>query len=145
MSLNTTGIRTDAGCWSAPNVTLDTSNPTSFSISASLADGCSSSVTFNSSSAEQQYGTAPTDPVSCGLPAGTGEEFAPVMFWFFHTNAAGTPQAKSVICRPTLDLFNIWADVNLNNQSLIDVVITNNYTKPNNITGAPLNGKVYNA
>ena len=145
MSLNTTGIRTDAGCWSAPNVTLDTSNPTSFSISASLADGCSSSVTFNSSSAEQQYGTAPTDPVSCGLPAGTGEEFAPVMFWFFHTNAQNTPQASAVVCRPVVQLFDIWADVNLNNQALNDVTILDDYTKPNDISGNPLDGKVYNA
>lgn len=150
MTVNTTGILTDAGCQSTGNPRIDTSNPNNYTLTASSgADGCQATSFFNPKSSSQQYGTAGADPVSCGLPADIGQEFAPVMFWFYRnnteTNPAGVPQGSAVICRPIVQLFNIEANVNLNNGSLIDVVIENNYTKPNNISGPTLNGKVYNA
>lgn len=146
VAADTTGIRTKANCAAPPSApTVDTSNPANFSITTTLQDGCSSRVTFDPTSAEQQYGTAPADTSSCGLPADFPQEYAPVMFWFYHNNTQNQPQASAVICRPTLELFNIVANVDLTNNNLTDVTIKNAYTAPNNVSGDPLNGKVFNA
>lgn len=146
VSLYTTGIRTNANC--APPSTsppVDSSNPSNFSISATLPDGCSSHVSFNPSSAEQQYGTAPADPISCGLPADTAQQFAPIMFWFYHNNTQGQFQASAIICRPSVELFDVKANVDLTDRSLNAVEIQQKYVAPNNISGSPLNGQVFNA
>lgn len=67
------------------------------------------------------------------------------MFWFFHfQDDTNTPQAKAVVCAPTIDLFNVQATIDLNNGSLSDVQILSNYTKPNTVTGGDLNGKAFN-
>lgn len=142
----TVGIRTTANC-ASPHTSppVDTSNTDNFTISATLPDGCTSHVSFNPISAEQQYGTAPADPVSCGLPANTAQQFVPVMFWFYHNNTMGQLQANAIICRPTVEIFNIVANVYLNDRSLTDVTIKDTYVTPNNVSGSPMNGQVFNA
>ena len=150
LTVNTTGIRTTTGCANPASVNISTNSTDAngneqFTISAVASDGCMGVATFSPSSAEQQYGTATTNPASCGLPADEGAEFAPIMFWFFHKNDQGVPQAQAVICRPDIDLFNVEADVDLNSRDLADVTVLNTYTKPNSVSGDPLNGKVYNA
>lgn len=100
---------------------------------------------FNPTSADQQYGTTATNPETCGLDPNTDINFVPVVFWFFHTRDDGKQEARAVMCRPKLELFNVEVVVNANNKSLTSVKILNNYTTPNNITGSPLNGKAYNA
>jgi hypothetical protein len=146
VSVDTTGIRTTAHCQSplsAPTVNI--SDPTNFTIFTSLQDGCSSHVDFDPRSAEQQYGTSSVDRSSCGLPVDFPEQFAPVMFWFFHNNTQNQPQASAIICRPTVELFNIVAHVDLSNNNLTGATITGTYTAPNNISGGTLNGNVFNA
>ena len=145
LTVNTTGIRTNAGCSNPSSISLDTSNTSQFTITASTSDGCTGLAHFNPTSAEQQYGTASTNNTSCGLSADEGQEFAPVMFWFFHKNEQGQGQPRAVICRPDIQLFNIAADIDLNSRDLTDVTVLDSYTKANNVSGDPLNGKVYNA
>ncbi len=146
--VNTTGVRTNINCEQSTSLNLNTSTPPYYNITAQGADGCSATVQFNISASsldEQQYGSAPANAQNCGLPADTDIDFLPLMFWFYNTDAQNIPQAAAVICRPQIQLFNVMANVNLNNGSLVDVTILNNYTAPNNVSGDPLDGKVYNA
>ncbi|PSR77044.1 hypothetical protein PHLCEN_2v8098 [Hermanssonia centrifuga] len=148
MLVNTTGVRTNINCEQSTSLNLNTSTPPYYNITAQGADGCSATVQFNVSASsldEQQYGSAPANAQNCGLPADTDIDFLPLMFWFYNTDAQNIPQAAAVICRPQIQLFNVMANVNLNNGSLVDVTILNNYTAPNNVSGDPLDGKVYNA
>ncbi|THH32743.1 hypothetical protein EUX98_g1425 [Antrodiella citrinella] len=145
LALNTFGVRSNTNCINPTTVDLSTTNPTNFSITASTSTGCSANVTFDPASAEQQYGSASVNAVSCGFNTSVHQEFLPVMFWFFHTqDNTGTPQAKAVICAPTIELFNVQAQVDLNNGSLSSVTILSNYTAPNNVTGGDLDGKAFN-
>lgn len=124
------------------NVNLDTNNTVNYTISAVNADRCSATVAFNPDSADEQYGTAPADPASCGLPADTDTDFAPVMFWYYQSQPR---RARAIICRPSIGIFNVQAKVNLNNNSVAEVVVFDSYTAPNNVSGGTLNGKAYNA
>ncbi|TCD70375.1 hypothetical protein EIP91_003727 [Steccherinum ochraceum] len=147
--LNTFGVRTNPNCENPVSVNLSTNDATNFAIAAATASGCSANVTFNPNSAEQQYGSTAVQPVSCGFNASVEQEFLPVMFWFFHlpdntTGSSTVPQAKAVICSPTIELFNVEAKVDLSNSSLAEVTIISNYTAPNNVTGGDLNGKAFN-
>lgn len=132
-------------CSAPPTVTLDTSNVGNYTITATEKDGCTSTSSFNPASSDQQYGTTATKPGTCGFDLSTDVSFLPIMFWFYRTQTNGTGQAAAVICRPTLQLFNVTATVTLNNGSLTQVTIDSNYTQPNNISGDPLQGKAYNA
>ena len=147
VAADTTGIRTKANC-AAPAAapTLNMTNPANFSISASLQDGCTSRVTFDPTSSAQQYGTAPVDLVSCGLQPDFPQQYAPVMFWFYHNDTESQQQqASAVICRPTLELFNVVVDLDLSNSNITGVVLKDAYTAPNTVSGGTLNGRVFNA
>ena len=50
----------------------------------------------------------------------------------------------AVFCQPTIQLFDVIAFASLNNNSLTNVTIVDNYPKANNVSGAPLNGLPYN-
>ena len=145
LSLPTFGIRTNINCENPISVDLSTTNSTNYTITATTAAGCVSFVTFNPASADQQYGSSSVNAVSCGLDPTLQQQFLPVMFWYFHlqdnTNA---PQAKAVICAPTIDLFNVQAVVDLSNGSLTSVTILSGYAPPNNVTGGDLAGKAFN-
>lgn len=145
LALRTTGVLSSANCSVPPAITLDTNDRSNYTITATDTDGCTSVAAFNPSSADQQYGTSPADPGTCSLDPQLDVSFAPLMFWFFHTSDNGTLQARSVMCRPNVRLFNVDTTVYLTNSSLTSVSIADNYTQPNNITGPPLNGKAYNA
>ena len=145
VSTQGTAVNMDAGCTMPPKINLDTANSNNYTVTATDTDGCTAIASFNPGSADQQYGTSSTDPATCGLDPNTSIDFVPIMFWFFHIPDHGDPQASAVICRPTLELFNVDVEVNANNNSLNSVQILNNYTLANNITGSPLNGKPYNA
>ncbi|KAL4247888.1 hypothetical protein ABKN59_007467 [Abortiporus biennis] len=149
LALNTTGIRTQANCATPTSLTLSTLDNQNYTITASTSDGCFKSfVSFNPNSADQQYGSSPGVPVSCGIDPTTPEQFLPVLFWFFHTEDDGAgkaqPKAAGVICKPQIDLFNIVAKIDLTNGNLTDVQIVNNYTTPTNVSGDPLNGRAFN-
>ena len=49
-----------------------------------------------------------------------------------------------MFCQPTIQLFDVVAFASLNNNSLTNVTIVDNYPKANNVSGAPLNGLPYN-
>jgi len=130
MTVNTVGIQTSVNCALPSTFTLNTSTTGNNLIQSTSAQGCSSTVTFNSSSSEQQYGVVPA--TNCGSQ--TSVDFRPVMFWFFHTNAQGQPEARGVFCQPTIGIYNIKATANLNNGSLANVTVLSGYTQPNNVT-----------
>ncbi|CAL1702679.1 unnamed protein product [Somion occarium] len=140
---NTTGVRTQSNCITANSVNISTPSPL-FMIDASTPQGCRAVVSFDPASADQQYGSAPAMPTTCGMDNNTAQEFLPVMFWFFHLSDSNRPQARAVICRPTLGVFNAEVTLNLNNLTLANVTLLDQYTVANNVTGGDLNGRAFN-
>jgi hypothetical protein len=137
MTVSTVAIQTKVNCAVPSTFDLDTPGTGTNTIQSISAQGCSGTVTFNPSSSEQQYGVVPA--TNCG--SATSLNFSPVMFWFFHINAQGEPEARGVFCQPTMGIFNIQATANLNNGSLANVTVLSGYTLPNNVTGTqPYNG-----
>ncbi|KAH8113035.1 hypothetical protein DFH11DRAFT_1510822 [Phellopilus nigrolimitatus] len=148
ISVNTTGIRTNATC-SAPTVLNLATGAPQYVISSTSNAGCPVNVTFNPTNANQQYGVSGVD--NCGAHAGGNRTFLPVFFWFFHTdagavgNGAGNPQAAGVFCTPTLEVFNVAANASLSDGSLGNVAILSPVSgQGNNITGSPQNGIPFN-
>ena len=137
MIVNTVGIQTKVNCAVPSTFNLNASGTGNNTIQSTSVQGCLGTVTFNPFSSEQQYGVVPA--TDCG--SATSLNSSPVMFWFFHTNAQGEPEARSVFCQPTIGIFNIQATANLNNGSLANVTVLSEYTQPNNVTGTqPYNG-----
>lgn len=131
MTVNTVGIQTKVNCAVPSTFNLNASGTGNNTIQSTSVQGCLGTVTFNPFSSEQQYGVVPA--TDCG--SATSLNSSPVMFWFFHTNAQGEPEARSVFCQPTIGIFNIQATANLNNGSLANVTVLSEYTQPNNVTG----------
>ena len=105
-------------------------------------DGCRAKATFLLSDSDQQYGSAPGIPATCGMGNSTFDQFFPVMFWYF---LAAQNQSRAVICRPTLQVFNAEVTLDLTNFQLSNVTLIDSYTKPNNVSGGELNGRAFNA
>ncbi|KAJ6510493.1 hypothetical protein C8R45DRAFT_390392 [Mycena sanguinolenta] len=146
MWVNTTGIRTNSTCANPagpPSITVV--NSTSSIISATSVDGCTGNVTIDPTVSTQQYGVSPVP--NCGPHAslGLGESFWPVVFWFYQQEADNTQEVKTIFCTPTLELFYVIATADLSSGALTKVQIVNSYTKPNNLSGDPLNGVPFNA
>ncbi|KAJ6482096.1 hypothetical protein C8R47DRAFT_1133907 [Mycena vitilis] len=144
MMTNTTGIRTNSNCAnpSAPPV-LSVVNTTATLISANSVDGCVGNVTFDPTVSDLQYGVSPVP--NCGPNAGQNVTFLPVVFWFYQKEGDGTQEVRTIFCEPTMELFNVYATTDLSSGALTGVSNLNNYTKPTNLTGPPLNGLAYNA
>jgi len=68
------------------------------------------------------------------------------MFWFFHRqdDDIQTPQAAAVFCDPTIGAFNVMAETDLSNSSIVGITPLDNVTTSNNVTGTPLNGQAFN-
>ena len=142
MTVNTTGIQTSVNCANPASSNLLTpSGGANYTISSTSDQGCAASVTFNPSSADQQYGVIPIG--GCGTTSLNVSQQG-VMFWYFHVGQDGTPEAQSVFCQPKIGIFNILATANLNNGSLVNVTVINPYTPSNNVTGTPLDGQAFN-
>ncbi|KAF7363596.1 hypothetical protein MSAN_01016500 [Mycena sanguinolenta] len=143
MSVNTTAIQTVANC-EAPNSETITAEGTNFTIQAWNAAGCTGSTTFNpdSTTTGTQYGVVAVE--NCGED---DIEFQPIMFWFFarKNDATSTPQGASVFCKPTINLRDVIATVDLNNGSIIGVTPLDNVTTSNNVTASPQNGRAFNS
>ncbi|KAJ7186789.1 hypothetical protein C8R46DRAFT_1058039 [Mycena filopes] len=143
MTVNTTGIRTNSNCANpASPTTINTANATGNLIVSTSLDGCTQNISFDPTVSDLQYGVA---PAPCG-PTTTSLNitFQPVVFWFYQ-KANGTQEARSVFCNPTTELFYVNAAADLDSGALMTVAIVSNFTEPNNITNAPLNGIAYNA
>ncbi|KAI5117631.1 hypothetical protein M0805_001274 [Coniferiporia weirii] len=142
VSVNTTGIRTNATCTAPTSVTPNTIVLTNSTISATSDTGCSILVPFDSTNANQQYGVNAVQ--GCGNTGGN-ITFLPVFFWFYSNTTINGPQAAGVFCSPTLEVFNVAANASLNDGSLGNVSIISPITGPdNNVTGSPLNGIPFN-
>ncbi|KAJ7320803.1 hypothetical protein DFH08DRAFT_970524 [Mycena albidolilacea] len=142
LSVNTTAIKSTANCEAPQTFALTTPGTSNFTIDASNSAGCSGSVTFDpeATSTSTQYGA--TAIANCGSD---DVQYQPVMFWFFHRQDDGTPQGASVFCNPTIETFNVIAEVDLNNGLPIGVTAVDEATTPNNVTGDPLNGQAFNS
>ncbi|KAJ7736765.1 hypothetical protein DFH07DRAFT_842753 [Mycena maculata] len=141
MTVNTTGIQTTANC-SNPTGT-PTVDLTTGVISSTSLSGCTSNIPFNPSVSDQQYGV---QAAPCPADSTVNVTLLPVVFWFYQKNeSTQTTEAATVFCNPSMELFYIHADADLSSGELTGVDIVNNYTKPNNVSGPPLNGVPYNA
>ncbi|KAJ7087860.1 hypothetical protein C8R44DRAFT_820004 [Mycena epipterygia] len=141
--VNTTSIQTTPHCEASQTSTLSTPGTSNFTIQATNSAGCNGSVTFNTSlTADSQYGAISID--NCGSD---DVQFQPVMFWFFHrkNDDIQTPQAASVFCNPTIGAFNVMAEMDLSNSSIVGITPLDNVTTSNNVTGGTLNGRAFNS
>ncbi|KAF7290645.1 hypothetical protein MIND_01304800 [Mycena indigotica] len=145
MTVNTTGIQTNPNCANPNAPPLFTrTNTTTALISSTSVDGCVGNVTIDPSVSQRQYGVS--NVPNCGNTGTRNVTFQPVVFWFYQNlDNNNTPQLKTVFCNPSMQLFQINAKADLSSGQLIGVTPLNNYTKPTNISGDPINGIPYNA
>ncbi|KAG7442199.1 uncharacterized protein BT62DRAFT_922821 [Guyanagaster necrorhizus] len=139
IKVDTTGIQTQPNCENARNTTFDETTSTIESVSIS---DCAQSVPVNTSMGIQ-YGVV---NLGCGSEADLGVEFQPVMFWYFHQRSDNEEfEARTVFCAPSIQTFNVIAQAYLQDRTIAECELTNNYTQSNNVTGAPLFGHPFNA
>ncbi|KAI0247423.1 hypothetical protein BJV78DRAFT_1133260 [Lactifluus subvellereus] len=138
MTVNTTGIQTNANCAVPNQASVTLSNTDASTVSATSIDGCSLQLTFTASAAPQQYGVV--NVPNCGVNT-AGPAFQPVFFWFWQQNPN---RFAGVFCQPLITLFDVTASAFLSNNSLANVTRVDNYPKANNVSGLPLNGVPYN-
>ncbi|KAI9439330.1 hypothetical protein H4582DRAFT_1948548 [Lactarius indigo] len=138
MSINTTGIQTATNCKIPNQISVNSSIATNWTVSATSADGCTVNATFNPTDADQQYGV--TNVPNCGANT-TDPTYQPVLFWFWQQNPSGS---AAVFCTPHIQLFDVTAFASLNNGSLTNVTVIDNYPAANNVSGPPLSGIPYN-
>ncbi|KAI0300667.1 hypothetical protein B0F90DRAFT_1629338 [Multifurca ochricompacta] len=138
MAINTTGIRTDTNCAIPNQVSVNSPSANVTTVSATSVDGCSLELSFNPNDADQQYGVSAVP--NCGVNS-TDVAFQPVFFWFWQQNPR---RSAGVFCQPHIQLFDVTARAFLNNGSLTNVSIIDNYPNANNVSGPPLNDIPYN-
>jgi hypothetical protein len=161
VSVLTTAVYTQPNCAVAVNATVSLTPtpanatmtfvaPNGFGSNTVATGACSGNVTFDSSSATQQYGVAPLANCTAGASAGqaqaqTNTTLGPVVFWFFGLDAGG-PTGTAILCAPTIDVFDVRANLTANTGAVISVTKQSDYTnRPNSvqdgeIKGAALNG-----
>jgi len=138
MSVNTTGILTNATCSIPSQFSVNTSIATNWTVSTTSADGCTVDASFNPNSADQQFGVR--NVPNCGSNS-TDPTFQPVMFWFWRRE----PNAgAAVFCEPTIQLYDVIAFASLDNGTITSVTQVDNYPEANNVSGLPLNTIPYN-
>ncbi|KAJ3813111.1 hypothetical protein F5876DRAFT_74183 [Lentinula aff. lateritia] len=166
MTVNTTAIQTTTNCLGPEGIPSLTATDGGFIINSTSADGCTQTAeASNTDVSSQQYGVVNV-PDTCSQLNITQR---PVMFWygchlaftvvrcdinvlytlrrFFHHAADGSPEARTVFCKPTLQLFNVQVTANSNNQSVIGVLELDSNVPSNNVTGpfanSPFNGVIF--
>ncbi|EMD35947.1 hypothetical protein CERSUDRAFT_115895 [Gelatoporia subvermispora B] len=148
LTFATTGVNSLPNC-EVTTSHVDVSDTARSIINATAADGCSATIIFDSSVTttvngnRYAYGANQTNLASCGVSPSTDIDFQPVAFWFY-TNSTGSAQAQTVICRPEIQVSDVSVTVWVNNNTLLDVQPSANYTAANNVTGNPLNGQAFN-
>ncbi|PPQ83480.1 hypothetical protein CVT24_005667 [Panaeolus cyanescens] len=145
LTVLTTGLRSVANC-SNPieGPTISSTGGTNLAISATSVEGCQGTATFNPSSSTQQYGVE-NIPCSAIGAASLDPQFQPVMFWFFHTKADNSQQAKAVFCTPRISSSQVQAVANLNDGSLTSVTGAGELPPTgNNVFGGSQAGKAFN-
>lgn len=81
-----------------------------------------------------------TDTPNCGT--NTPASLGPVVFWFFTYDPVAA--ASATFCFPSISLWDVAVTVDIASGNLSQVTQLAPFNQPNNITGAPLNGGVYN-
>ncbi|KAJ7117388.1 hypothetical protein C8R43DRAFT_1137680 [Mycena crocata] len=140
---NTTAIRSDTNCVSAPVQMTNHTDGSGWTNSMSL-NGCSL-VWIVDHGAPNLFGSSTADCVDATAP-----EFSPVVFWFF----TYVPSAKSsaTICYPAISLWDAQVTMDLGSGNVTFVHQLNPFdaskspfgSLSGNLTGAPLNGRAYN-
>ncbi|EED84233.1 predicted protein [Postia placenta Mad-698-R] len=106
------------------------------------------SVAFTPTVADEQFGVSQVDATSCGLSNQTDTGLLPVFFWFYNVRLGdqgqSTPEAKAVICRPSIALRNVQAKLNMSSMSIDTIVDLGAFSATNNVTSGSLEGKAYN-
>ncbi|KAJ7034666.1 hypothetical protein C8F04DRAFT_1182944 [Mycena alexandri] len=140
MTVNTTGIRTNANCSNPVSDPDDCQRPRASPRLPWTAARKASPLTLLFLTCNMVLLPAP-----CGASTSLNITFQPVVFWFYQKESDGTQEARTVFCNPTMELFYVNAAADLDSGALTTVTIVSNFTESNNITDAPLNGLPYNA
>lgn len=142
LAVNTTGLQTEVNCINTESLNL-TSSVGNYVARATFPNTCIANFTFGIADGNQQYSVINTS--SCALK-GQDISFQPVIFWYYFQDMTTTddPQVSAIFCQPSMKAFAIMTSMNLNNGTLGDCTTLQNFTEPNNVTGAPLNGQVFN-
>lgn len=82
---------------------------------------------------------------------GAPEYFRPIIFWFF-TFDTTPPQGSATFCAPTIVLFDVVANVDINTGNLTSIQELQPFNTSTslfaslskNVTGPPLNGQAFN-
>lgn len=121
------------------NLTTSSSN---YTVQASFNNSCIANLVFDPSDGNQQFSAV--NVAGCA-PQGENVVFQPVVFWYyFQDTSSNAPQVAAVFCNPTMDIFGTTTSKNLNDGSLGQCAIIDDFVQPNNVTGSPLNGRPYN-
>ncbi|EED79611.1 predicted protein [Postia placenta Mad-698-R] len=149
ITFNTSAVLSSPNCENPSILNLDTPTGTPlYIINATAADGCSGSVGFTPTVADEQFGVSQVDATSCGLSNQTDTGLLPVIFWFYNVRLGdqgqSTPEAKAVICRPSIALRNVQAKLNMSSMSIDTIVDLGAFSATNNVTSGSLEGKAYN-
>jgi hypothetical protein len=159
VSVLTTAVYTQPNCAVAVNATVSLQPAENATMTFVAPDGfgsnpvdkhaCSGNVRFDSTSATQQYGVAPLVNCTAGASAGqtqapTNATLQPVVFWFFGLDA-GVPTGTAILCAPTINVFNVRANLTANTGAVIAVTKQSDYTnRPNSVQDGELKGAALN-
>lgn len=142
LAVNTTGLQTEVNCINTESLNL-TSSGGNYVAGATFPNTCVANFTVGIADGNQQYGVI--NASSCALE-GQDISFQPVIFWYYFQDMTTTndPQVSAIFCQPSMKVFVIMTSMNLNNGTLGECTTLQNFTEPNNVTGDPLNGQVFN-
>lgn len=142
LAVNTTGLQTEVNCINTESLNL-TSSGGNYVAGATFPNTCVANFTVGIADGNQQYGVI--NASSCALE-GQDISFQPVIFWYYFQDMTTTndPQVWAILCQPSMKAFVIMTSMNLNNGTLGECTTLQNFTEPNNVTGDPLNGQVFN-
>jgi hypothetical protein len=137
VSLATVGTYTASGCQPVDSITRQGTA----AIWTGTYQGCSASFSIDDGDlADADFGVVKVD--NCTVNGTTPpDSFKPVMFWFYGPNGQGS----MTFCLPTIEEFNVIAELTLFNDTLTNVTIQSELTTPTNVTsGPPLDGLALN-
>lgn len=134
--INSVATQTDPKCSVASTSTPVVAGNGSYTVAGSYG-GCSASFTSEPNTREN-FGVT----LANGCTNGLEDKFKPVMFWFF---TPYPPTASMIFCAPSVQIFEITANVSISDNTLQYVEVVNKWGGVSNVTsGTPLNGLALN-
>jgi len=145
VSANTTAIKTSSNC--SPMAVQSTATGGGGWNNDATFDGCTFSF-YTGPTTTRQFGV---DVMPDCNNTGAPEYFRPIIFWFF-TFDTTPPQGSATFCAPTIALFDVVANVDINTGNLTSIQELQPFNTSTslfaslskNVTGAPLNGQAFN-